>query len=139
MYGCFYKNRSYNIFYGAYNIWQISKGDFVKRSAIPHTDENQKEKTASKKIITGLILCITIALCNGWKPPDSLDKAREQSEIFVIYFYIYRRKYKNFSENISEAISTQLIKYWSRQEIRPEDRMQIFRWKIYRNTVEVLV
>ena len=31
------------------------------------------------------------------------------------------------------------IKYWSRQEIRPEDRMQIFRWKIYRNTVEVLV
>ena len=82
----FYKKTEVIIFFcGAYNIWQISKGDFVKKEALSHIqNENQKEKNSQqKKIITGLILCITIALCNGWKPPDSLDKAREQSEIFL--------------------------------------------------------
>lgn len=79
----------------------------MKKKRYPtYRRKSKRKKQPAKKIITGLILCITIALCNGWKPPDSLDKAREQSEIFCNIFFTYiEENTKNFSENISEAIS----------------------------------
>ena len=62
----------------------------MKKKRYPtYRRKSKRKKQPAKKIITGLILCITIALCNGWKPPDSLDKAREQSEIFCNIFFTY--------------------------------------------------
>ena len=69
----------------------------MKKKRYPtYRRKSKRKKQPAKKIITGLILCITIALCNGWKPPDSLDKAREQSEIFCNIFFTY------IEENIPE-------------------------------------
>ena len=51
----FIKNRSYNIFCGAYNIWQISKGGFCEKEALSHIQTKiKKKKTASKKDHNGI-------------------------------------------------------------------------------------
>ena len=57
-------------------------------------------------MITAVVLCITIALCNGWVPPHTLEDAKKQGELFGTVFLTYiEENAKNFSENISETIS----------------------------------
>ena len=57
-------------------------------------------------MITAVVLCITIALCNGWVPPHTLEDVKKQGELFGTVFLTYiEENAKNFSENISETIS----------------------------------
>lgn len=45
-----------------------------------------------RKILTAIILCVTLAVCNGWMPPRSLKEVKDQSRIFGQVFLTYRRK-----------------------------------------------
>lgn len=66
----------------------------------------KRKKQPVKNIITAVVLCITIALCNGWVPPHTLEDAKKQGEVLGTVFLTYiEENIKNFSENISETIS----------------------------------
>lgn len=57
-------------------------------------------------MITAIVLCITIALCNGWVLPHTLEDVKKQSELFGTVFLTYiEENAKNFSKKISETIS----------------------------------
>lgn len=73
----------------------------------------KRKKQPIKNIITAVILCITIALCNGWMPPCTLEEAKQQSELFGNIFLTYiRENAENLSENISGIVSDTVREAW---------------------------
>ena len=59
-----------------------------------------------KKIFTAIVLCIVLAVCNGWTPPRNLKEAKAQSQIFGQIFLTYiEENAKIFWEEASESIS----------------------------------
>ena len=79
----------------------------MKKKRYPTYRKKRKRKRQPvKNMITAVVLCITIALCNGWVPPHTLEDAKKQGELFGTVFLTYiEENAKNFSENISETIS----------------------------------
>lgn len=78
----------------------------MKKKRYPtYKRRSKRKKQPLKKILTALVLCITVAICNGWVPPRNLEEIRNQSEIFGDVFLTYiEENTKNLSENISGAI-----------------------------------
>ena len=77
----------------------------MKKKRYPTYRKKRKRKRQPvKNMITAVVLCITIALCNGWVPPHTLEDAKKQGELFGTVFLTYiEENAKNFSENISET------------------------------------
>ena len=66
----------------------------------------RRKKQPVKKIITAVILSITIAVCNGWAPPHNLDEVREQGEFLGNVFLAYiEENTKTLSENVYRTLS----------------------------------
>ena len=61
-------------------------------------------------MITAVVLCITIALCNGWVPPHTLEDAKKQGELFGTVFLTYIEEnaqilWEDVSESASDAVA----------------------------------
>lgn len=70
----------------------------------------KRKKQPVKKIITAFILCITLALCNGWKPPHTFEEAKDQGKLFSDIFLTYiEENTKNLSEDIAETVSDTVL------------------------------
>lgn len=78
----------------------------MKKKRYPTYKRRSKRKRQPlKKTITAIILCITVAICNGWVPPRNLEEIRSQGEAFGEGFLTYiEENTKNLSENISETV-----------------------------------
>ena len=49
----------------------------------------KRKKQPRRKILTAIILCVILAVCNGWMPPRSLKEVKDQSRIFGQVFLTY--------------------------------------------------
>lgn len=66
-----------------------------------------------RKIFTAVILCIVLAVSNGWMPPRSLNEAKEQSRIFGQLFLTYiednaKLLWDETTESVSDAVTEML-------------------------------
>ena len=79
----------------------------MKKKRYPTYRRKKKRKRQPvKNMITVIVLCLTIALCNGWVPPHALEDVKKQGELFGTVFLTYiEENVKNFSKKISETIS----------------------------------
>ena len=79
----------------------------MKKKRYPIYRRKQKRKIRPvKKIITIVIVCITVALCNGWIPPHTFEEAREQGQLFGNVFLTYiEENAKNLSGDIEDTVS----------------------------------
>lgn len=79
----------------------------MKKKRYPTYRKKKKRKRQPvKNMITAIVLCLTIALCNGWVPPHTLEDVKKQGELFGTVFLTYiEENVKKFSEKISETIS----------------------------------
>lgn len=94
----------------------------------------KRKKQPIKNIITAFILCITIALCNGWMPPCTLEEAKEQSKLFGNIFLTYiKENAENLSENISGIVSDTVREAWN-QNKKPAVEQE--NWIISKNIPE---
>ena len=63
-----------------------------------------------RKILTAIILCVILAVCNGWMPPRSLKEVKDQSRIFGQVFLTYIEEnaqilWEDVSESASDAVA----------------------------------
>ena len=66
----------------------------------------KRKKQPRRKILTAIILCVILAVCNGWMPPRSLKEVKDQSRIFGQVFLTYiEENAQILCENISESAS----------------------------------
>ena len=83
----------------------------MKKKRYPtYRRKHKRRKQPMKKIITAIILCIILAVCNGWMPPRSLKEAKNQSQIFGQAFLTYIEEnaeilWEDASESVSDAVT----------------------------------
>ena len=79
----------------------------MKKKRYPrYRQKYKRKKRPMKKIFTAIVLCIVLAVCNGWTPPRNLKEAKAQSQIFGQIFLTYiEENAKIFWEEASESIS----------------------------------
>ena len=70
----------------------------------------KRKKQPMRKIFTAIILCVILAVCNGWMPPRSLKEAKDQSQIFGQAFLTYIEEnaqilWEDVSESASDAVA----------------------------------
>ena len=70
----------------------------------------KRKKQPMRKILTAIILCVILAVCNGWMPPRSLKEAKDQSQIFGQTFLTYIEEnaqilWEDVSESASDAVT----------------------------------
>ena len=70
----------------------------------------KRKKQPMRKILTAIILCVILAVCNGWMPPRSLKEAKDQSQIFGQAFLTYIEEnaqilWEDVSESASDAVA----------------------------------
>ena len=70
----------------------------------------KRKKQPRRKILTAIILCVILAVCNGWMPPRSLKEVKDQSRIFGQVFLTYIEEnaqilWENISESASDAVA----------------------------------
>ena len=70
----------------------------------------KRKKQPMRKIFTAIILCVILAVCNGWMPPRSLKEAKDQSQIFGQAFLSYIEEnaqilWEDVSESASDAVA----------------------------------
>ena len=70
----------------------------------------KRKKRPVKKILTAVVLCIVLAINNGWMPPHSLDEAKEQSQTFgqVLFTYVEdntKLLWDKITESVSNAVT----------------------------------
>ena len=62
----------------------------MKKKRYPiYRQKYKRKKQPVKKIFTAIVLCIVLAVCNGWTPPRNLKEAKTQSQIFGQIFLTY--------------------------------------------------
>lgn len=79
----------------------------MKKKRYPiYRQKYKRKKQPMKKIFTAIVLCIVLAVCNGWTLPRNLKEAKTQSQIFGQIFLTYiEENAKIFWEEASESIS----------------------------------
>lgn len=79
----------------------------MKKKRYPiYRQKYKRKKQPVKKIFTAIVLCIVLAVCNGWTPPRNLKEAKTQSQIFGQIFLTYiEENAKIFWDEASESIS----------------------------------
>ena len=79
----------------------------MKKKRYPiYRQKYKRKKQPMKKIFTAIVLCIVLAVCNGWIPPRNLKEAKAQSQIFGQIFLTYiEENAKIFWDEASESIS----------------------------------
>lgn len=79
----------------------------MKKKRYPrYRQKYKRKKQPMKKVFTAIVLCIALAVCNGWTPPRNLKEAKAQSQIFGQIFLTYiEENAKIFWEEVSESIS----------------------------------
>ena len=70
----------------------------------------KRKKQPMRKILTAIILCVILAVCNGWMPPRSLKEVKDQSRIFGQVFLTYIEEnaqilWEDVSESASDAVA----------------------------------
>ena len=70
----------------------------------------KRKKQPRRKILTAIILCVILAVCNGWMPPRSLKEVKDQSRIFGQVFLTYIEEnaqilWEDVSESASDAVA----------------------------------
>ena len=70
----------------------------------------KRKKQPRRKILTAIILCVILAVCNGWMPPRSLKEVKDQSRIFGQVFLTYIEEnaqilWEDISESASDAVT----------------------------------
>lgn len=70
----------------------------------------KRKKQPRRKILTAIILCVILAVCNGWMPPRSLKEVKDQSRIFGQVFLTYIEEnaqilWEDVSESASDAVT----------------------------------
>ena len=82
----------------------------MKKKRYPAYRRKVKKKRALKKTITVLIICITLALCNGWTPPHTFEEAKAQGKLFSNVFLTYieenTKKLNESNDNKEETKET---------------------------------
>ena len=91
-----------------------------------------------KKVFTAIILCIVLAVCNGWMPPRSLKEVKDQSQIFGQTFLAYIGEnaeilWEDASESVSDAVTGLLEQAQSVKE----NSQDLSPWISCRNTAAV--
>ena len=87
----------------------------------------KRKKQPRRKILTAIILCVILAVCNGWMPPRSLKEVKDQSRIFGQVFLTYIEEnaqilWEDISESAFDAVTGLL---------------NLFLWIRFRNTAAV--
>lgn len=79
----------------------------MKKKRYPiYRQKYKRKKKPMKKIFTAIVLCIVLAVCNGWTLPRNLKEAKTQSQIFGQIFLTYiEENAKIFWDEASESIS----------------------------------
>ena len=79
----------------------------MKKKRYPiYRQKYKRKKQPVKKIFTAIVLCIVLAVCNGWTPPRNLKEAKTQRQIFGQIFLTYiEENAKIFWDEASESIS----------------------------------
>ena len=92
----------------------------MKKKRYPAYRRKVKKKRALKKTITVLIICITLALCNGWTPPHTFEEAKAQGKLFSNVFLTYiEENTKKLSEDAVETASDTIRK--ALEQVRDTD------------------
>ena len=70
----------------------------------------KRKKQPRRKILTAIILCVILAVCNGWMPPRSLKEVKDQSRIFGQVFLTYIEEnaqilWEDISESAFDAVT----------------------------------
>lgn len=115
----------YNIFCDAYTFGEYyKKGDSVKKKSYPtYRRRSKRKKHHMKKILTVLIFCVTVALCNGWTLPHSLRETRSQWVFLKDTFFRYiEENVPLLTENISETMSDAARN--ALEQIKPSEEKQ---------------
>ena len=70
-----------------------------------------------KKVLTAIVLCVVLALSNGWIPPRSIKEAKEQGQIFgeVLFSYIEENASILWEDTV-EAVSNAISDTWKNSE-----------------------
>lgn len=112
MYGCFFTGTEVIIISGTtYNICQTKiRGSREKKRYPTYKRKYKRKKQPMRKILTAIILCVTLAVCNGWMPPRSLKEVKDQSRIFGQVFLTYIEEnaqilWEDVSESASDAVA----------------------------------
>ena len=83
----------------------------------------KRKKQPMKKIFTVIVLCIILAVSNGWMPPRNLDEAKKQSQAFgqVLLTYIEDNAkilWDETAESVSDAVAGMLGRAGTESEKR---------------------
>lgn len=84
-----------------------NKGEPVKKKRYPtYRHKYKRKKRPIKKILTALVLCVVLTVCNGWIPPRSLNELNDPGQIFgEVFLSCIEEGGKLFREDIPEAVS----------------------------------
>lgn len=83
----------------------------MKKKRYPvYSRKYKRKKQPMKKVFTAIILCIVLAVCNGWMPPRNLEEVKDQSRIFGQVFLTYIEEnaeilWEDASESVSDAVT----------------------------------
>lgn len=90
----------------------------MKKKRYPtYRRKTKKKKQLMKKVLTAIVLCVVIALSNGWIPPRSIKEAKEQGQIFgeVLFSYIEENASILWEDTV-EAVSDAISDTWKNSE-----------------------
>ena len=90
----------------------------MKKKRYPtYRRKTKKKKQLMKKILTAIVLCVVLALSNGWIPPRSIKEAKEQGQIFgeVLFSYIEENASILWEDTV-EAVSNAISDTWKNSE-----------------------
>lgn len=90
----------------------------MKKKRYPtYRRKTKKKKQPMKKVLTAIVLCVVLALSNGWIPPRSIKEAKEQGQIFgeVLFSYIEENASILWEDTV-EAVSDAISDTWKNSE-----------------------
>lgn len=90
----------------------------MKKKRYPtYRRKTKKKKQPMKKVLTAIVLCVVLALSNGWIPPRSIKEAKEQGQIFgeVLFSYIEENASILWEDTV-EAVSNAISDTWKNSE-----------------------
>lgn len=90
----------------------------MKKKRYPtYRRKTKKKKQLMKKVLTAIVLCVVLALSNGWIPPRSIKEAKEQGQIFgeVLFSYIEENASILWEDTV-EAVSNAISDTWKNSE-----------------------
>ena len=90
----------------------------MKKKRYPtYRRKTKKKKQLMKKVLTAIVLCVVLALSNGWIPPRSIKEAKEQGQIFgEVLFSCIEENASILWEDTVEAVSNAISDTWKNSE-----------------------